>query len=102
MRDFGDAIPTKKCAQAASELIVQERKQIFKDLVKGGMETQTSSVADKYLREAVCDTIYKYFRDVVCDRIFRDESCLLFFCALGAIFRKRAKPVTFSCEKSKT
>jgi hypothetical protein len=37
-----------------------------------------------------------------CSRIFRDESCLLFFCALGAIFRKRAKPVTFSCEKSKT
>jgi hypothetical protein len=33
VRDFGDDIPTKKCAQAESELIVQERKQIFKDLV---------------------------------------------------------------------
>jgi hypothetical protein len=66
------------------------------------METQTSSVADKYLREAVCDTIYKYFRDVVCDRIFRDESYLLFFFTLRTIFRKRANPVTFYFEKSKT
>ena len=50
VRAFGDAIPTKNRAQAESELsIVQERKQCFKDLVKGGMETQTSSVADKYL-----------------------------------------------------
>jgi hypothetical protein len=40
-------------------VIVQEREQLFKDLVKGGMETQTSSVADKYLRDAVRDTIWE-------------------------------------------
>ncbi len=39
--------------------LVQERKQLFKDLVKGGMETQTSSVADKYLRDAVDDMIWE-------------------------------------------
>jgi hypothetical protein len=50
---------TKNHVQAVSELIVQERKQIFKDLVKGGMETQTSSVADKYLRD-----IYTYIYDI--------------------------------------
>ena len=50
VRGKRDAIPTKKYPQAASEvLIVQERKKLFKDMVSGGMETQTSSVADKYL-----------------------------------------------------
>ena len=50
VRGKGDAIPTKKCPQTASEVsIVQDRKQLFKDMVRGGMETQTSSVADKYL-----------------------------------------------------
>ena len=49
-----DAIPTKKYPQTASELsIVQDRKQLFKDMVRGGMETQTSSVADKYFRDSV-------------------------------------------------
>jgi hypothetical protein len=49
VRGNRDAIPTKKYSQAASEVIVQERKKLFKDMVRGGMETQTSSVADKYL-----------------------------------------------------
>jgi hypothetical protein len=40
VRVFGDTIPTKKHVETASE----ERKHLFKDLVKGGMETQTSSV----------------------------------------------------------
>ena len=50
VRGKGDAIPTKKCPEATSEVsIVQDRKHIFKDMVRGGMETQTSSVTDKYL-----------------------------------------------------
>ena len=59
VRATGDDIPTKKRPLSESELsIVQERKQIFKDLVRGGMETQTLSVADQYLLDAVCDTIW--------------------------------------------
>jgi hypothetical protein len=50
VRAKGDAIPTKKYPQAASEVsMVQERKKFFKDMLRGGMETQTSSVADEYL-----------------------------------------------------
>jgi hypothetical protein len=50
VRAKGDSIPNKKRPQVSSELsIVQERKQFFKDMVRGGMETQTSSVANKYL-----------------------------------------------------
>ena len=60
VRTSTDAIPTKRRPETASELsIVQERKQILKDLVRGGMETQTSSVADQYFRDAVCDTIWE-------------------------------------------
>ena len=60
VRGQGHAIPTKKCPQAASEVsIVQDRKKIFKNMVKGGMETQTSSVVDKYLRDTVCDAIWE-------------------------------------------
>jgi hypothetical protein len=40
-------------------LIVQQRKKIFKDLVKGGNESQTLSVADQYFRDAVCPMIWK-------------------------------------------
>ena len=58
VRVKGDVIPTKKYPQTVSQLsIVQDRKQIFKDMVRGGMETQTSSVADKYFREAVHEVI---------------------------------------------
>ncbi len=42
----------------AEATIVQERKKIFKDMLRGGMETQTSSVADEYLRDAVCEAIW--------------------------------------------
>jgi hypothetical protein len=50
VRSRGETIPTKKHPQTVSQLsIVQERKKIFKDLLRGGMETQTSSVTDKYL-----------------------------------------------------
>ena len=50
---------TKKYPETASELsIVQDRKQLFKDMVRGGMETQTSSVTDKYFRDAVRETIW--------------------------------------------
>jgi hypothetical protein len=60
VRGKGDAIPTKKYPQAASEvLIVQERKKLFKDMVSGGMETQTSSVTDKYFRDAVRDAMWQ-------------------------------------------
>jgi hypothetical protein len=38
---------------------VQQRTKLFKDLVKGGNETQTSSVADKYMRDNVCDMIWE-------------------------------------------
>ena len=45
VRAKGDAIPTKKLPKTVSQLsIVQERKRLFKDLVRGGMETKTSSV----------------------------------------------------------
>jgi hypothetical protein len=43
-----DVIPTKRHPESESELsFVQQLKQILKDLVRGGMETQTSSVVDK-------------------------------------------------------
>jgi hypothetical protein len=43
-----------------SELaIVQQRKNLFRDLVKGGNQTQTLSVADRYLRDAVRPMIWK-------------------------------------------
>jgi len=50
VRATGDAIPTKKRQTESQLSIVQERKKIFKDLLRGGMETQTSSVEDKYFR----------------------------------------------------
>jgi hypothetical protein len=60
VRGQGHAIPTKKCPEAASEVsIVPDRKKLFKNMVKGGMETQTSSVADKYLRDEVRDAIWE-------------------------------------------
>ena len=53
-RALTDGIPTKKHPQVVSELsIVEQRKKLFKDVVKGGNETQTLSVADQYLRDAV-------------------------------------------------
>ena len=59
VRGKRDAIPTKKYPESTSEVsIVQERKKLFKDMVRGGMETQTSSVTDKYLRDAVRDAIW--------------------------------------------
>ena len=60
VRTLVDAIPTKKHPQPVSEqsLIVQHRKKIFKELVKGGMDTQTLSVADQYLRDSVLDLIW--------------------------------------------
>ena len=54
VRALKDVIPTKKRPQSVSELaIVQQRKNLFRDLVKGGNQTQTLSVADRYLRDAV-------------------------------------------------
>ena len=59
-RALTDAIPTKKRPQSVSELaIVQQRKNLFRDLVKGGNQTQTLSVADRYLRDAVRPMIWK-------------------------------------------
>jgi len=59
-RALTDAIPTKKRPQSVSELaIVQQRKNLFRDLVKGGNQTQTLSVSDKYLRDAVRPMIWK-------------------------------------------
>ena len=56
VRPSTDAIPTKKHPQTASELsIVQQRKKLFKELVKGGLDTQTLSLADQYLRDNVRD-----------------------------------------------
>ena len=59
VRTSTDTIPTKKHPQPVSEqsLIVQHRKKIFKELVKGGMDTQTLSVTDQYLRDSVSDLI---------------------------------------------
>ena len=60
VRALKDAIPTKKRPQSVSELaIVQQRKNLFRDLVKGGNQTQTLSVADRYLRDAVRPMIWK-------------------------------------------
>ena len=43
-RTLTDAPPMKKHPETVSELsIVQQRKNLFKDLVKGGNETQTLS-----------------------------------------------------------
>jgi hypothetical protein len=54
------SIPTKEHPQVVSELsIVQQRKKNFKDLVKCGNETQTLSVTDQYLRDAVRPMIWK-------------------------------------------
>ena len=59
-RALTDVIPTKKRPQSVSELaIVQQRKNLFRDLVKGGNQTQTLSVADRYLRDAVRPMIWK-------------------------------------------
>ena len=50
VRVSDETIPTKKHPETVSEQsIVQQRKNIFKELVKGGMDTQTLSVTDKYL-----------------------------------------------------
>ena len=52
VRPSTDAIPTKKHPQSVSELsIVQQRKKLFKELVKGGLDTQTVSLGDQYLRD---------------------------------------------------
>ena len=56
-RVLTDAIPTKKRPQSLA--IVQQRKNLFRDLAKGGNQTQTLSVADKYLRDAVRPMIWK-------------------------------------------
>ena len=56
VRPSTDAIPTKKYPHPESELsIVQQRKKLFKELVKGGLDTQTLSLTDQYLRDNVCD-----------------------------------------------
>ena len=56
VRTSTDAIPTKKHPQSASELsIVQQWKKLFKELVKGGLDTQTLSLVDQYLRDNVRD-----------------------------------------------
>jgi hypothetical protein len=55
VRVLADAPPTKKHPQSVSELsIVQQRKKLFKDLVKGGNETQTLSYIN------ICIYIYEY------------------------------------------
>ena len=61
VRGKRDAIPTKKYPQAASELsIVQERKNLFKDMVRGGMETTDcfSTVIYVYVYIHICICIY--------------------------------------------
>ena len=48
VRASGEAIPTKKHPQTVSEQsIVQQWKNLFKELVKGGMDTQTLSLVDQ-------------------------------------------------------
>ncbi len=50
VRPSTDAIPTKKHPQTVSELsFVQQWKNLFKELVKGGLDTQTLSLTDQYL-----------------------------------------------------
>ena len=34
---------------------MQQWKKLFKELVKGGLDTQTVSLGDQYLRDNVCD-----------------------------------------------
>jgi len=46
-----DTIPTKKHPQSVSQQsIVQQRKKTFKDLVRGGIETQTSYLPFYHIR----------------------------------------------------
>jgi hypothetical protein len=59
-RALNDSIPTKKHPQTVSELSIgQQRKNLFKDLVKGGNETLTLSVTDQYFRDVVRPIIWK-------------------------------------------
>jgi hypothetical protein len=62
VRAKGDAIPTKKYPQVASEVCdcsgEEKAFQRYAQGVRGGMETQTSSVADEYLRDVVCEAIW--------------------------------------------
>jgi len=59
-RSSVDPIPTKRNPSPVSgQTIVQQRKNLFKDLVKGGMETQTLSVTDKYFRDTVSSKTWK-------------------------------------------
>ena len=45
VRGSTDGIPTKKHPEPESELlIVEQRKKFFKELVKGGLDTQTLSL----------------------------------------------------------
>ncbi len=41
-----------------SEESLFRRGKIFSKIYSGGMETQTSSVTDEYLRDAVCEAIW--------------------------------------------
>ncbi len=60
-RGLTDVIPTQKHPETVSELsIVQQRKKLFKDVVKGGNETQTLSVTDQYLRDVVRPMILEH------------------------------------------
>jgi hypothetical protein len=59
-RALRDVIPSKRHPPTVSELsIVEQRKKLFKDLVKGGNETLTLSVGDQYLRDVVRPMTWK-------------------------------------------
>ena len=73
VRGKGDAIPTKKYPEAASELsIVQERKKLFKDMVRGGMETTdcfstvTETMGKKLVRTRSYGFMYPYIHMCMC------------------------------------
>jgi hypothetical protein len=61
VRPSTDDIPTKTHPQSVSELsIVQQRKKLFKELVKGDLDTQTVSLTDQYFRDNVCDFTWQH------------------------------------------
>jgi hypothetical protein len=56
VRPSTDDILTKKHPQTESELsIVSQRENLFKELVKGGLDTQSLSLVDQYFRDNVRD-----------------------------------------------
>jgi hypothetical protein len=88
VRVKGDDIPTKKYPQTASEVsIVQERKKLFKDMVRGGMETHTSSHFLSH-RRVMYTYVYVYV--------------YIYICIYTNIIKRKKQAVTQTCRSQVT